>query len=160
MWVKEDLKHLRWFELVIDHARLVACHMLQKGDLLRLGDPLGRHWVLWQEDVGRNADNDGAESQNDKHDPPICYGNCIVADELETEGGECADDLANAHAAVPDAEPQGLLLPRVPLTANEDQAWPNGSFEDAEEDSRDQEGVVIVYSCHGGSRNAPQEYVG
>lgn len=85
--------------------------MLQESDLLRLGDPLGRHWVLWQEDVGRNADNDSTESQDDKHDPPICHGNRIVADELEAEGGERADDLTNSYAAVPDAEPQGLLLP-------------------------------------------------
>lgn len=144
---------------MIDHAGLVACHMLQKSDLLRLGDPLGRHWVFWQEHVGRNADNDSAESQDDKHDPPICYGNCAVANELEAEGSECADNLTNSYAAVPDAEPQGLLLPGVPLTANEDQARPNGSFEDTEEDSRDQESVVIVYSCYGSGRNAPQEYI-
>lgn len=134
--------------------------MLQKSDLLQLRDPLRRHRILRQEDVRRNADNDSADPQDDKHDPPICYGNCIVANKLEAEGSECADDLTNSYAAVPDAEPQGLLLPRVPLTANENQARSNGSFEDTEEDPRDQESVVIVYSCYGSSRNPPQEYIG
>lgn len=96
---------------MVYHTGLVARHMLQKSNLLRLRDPLGCHWVLWQEDVGRNADNDSAESQDDKHDPPICYGNSIVAHKLEAERSECADDLTNSHAAVPDAEPQGLFLP-------------------------------------------------
>lgn len=79
---------------------------------------------------------------------------------LEAEGDDASNDLAYAEAAVPETESGGLLGLGVPLTTDEHEAGCDGCFKDAEEDARDEQGVIVEGGGGAGRGNAPEEDVG
>lgn len=78
---------------------------------------------------------------------------------LEAVGSSTSKDLAKPKAEVPEGKSRGLLRLCVPLAADQQKRGANGGFEDANENSRDQQGLVVVRGCTACSRNTPESDV-
>lgn len=116
--------------------------MLQESDFLSIGQPLGLHRGVGDEEQNADADENGDDTEGDEHDAPASEAG--AGDVLEAVGDGAADDLAEAQSEVPEGEARGGLGLGVVLAADEHEGGTDGGLEDAEEDAGHEEGLVVV----------------
>lgn len=116
--------------MLVADSRLVDGYMLQQHDFFRLGQEARFHRSIWQEKECDEADDDSDQSKDDEHDLPTRESR--IFDLLEAIGHDASDDLTHTEAGIPDTKSRRLLGFGVPLTADENEARCDGSFEDAE----------------------------
>lgn len=143
--------------MLVADSSLIDGYMLQQHDFLGLGQEACRHRSIWQEKERDETDDDGDQAEDNEHDFPSRISR--IFDLLETIGYDASNDLTHAEAGIPNTESRRCLGFGVPLVADEDKARCNGSFEDAQEYPRCQQGSIIMCSCSASSRNAPQNHV-
>lgn len=129
--------------------------MLQQSNLLVVRKPGGLHGSVRQEEEGRETNDNSDTSQDDKHDTPASEASA-GGDMLEAVRNGTTKDLAQAQAEIPEREARSLLRFCIPLAANEHQRRPNSCLEDTQEDTRDEQRLVVVSSGTASSGNAPE----
>jgi hypothetical protein len=142
--------------IVLDTS-LVDTDVLQKSSLLGITEPLRFHGGVWKDEEGGQSNQSSRKADEHEHGLPCVEA--LVCDVLEHKGYKASDDLSKPETGIPHRESRGLLSLGVVLTADQHQAWGDSSLENSEEDTCDEERVVVESSGSCCTRDSPEENV-
>lgn len=152
--IHKSLKNLLGAELAALNTSLVDANMLQQSNLLLVRQPTSLHGGVGKEEESSETDHDGDEAENNKHGAPPSKRSSR-AHMLEAIRNETTNNLAKTQTQVPKRKTRGLLGLGVPLAADEHQGRTNCSLKDTEEDTGDEEGLVVVGGGTTSGRDTP-----
>lgn len=153
--IKDGLANLLEAELLGRDASLVDGDVLEKGELLDIRKPFSLHRSVGQEkDDGKTSD-DGNAAEDYKHGAPSRQSG-IGSNMLEAIRDSTTQNLAETETKVPKREARSLLRLCVPVAANEHEGRTNSGLKHAEEDARDEQGLVVVRGSTAGGSNTPE----
>lgn len=102
-----------YLEMLVFNTCLVVLQPLHRNPLLSLVQKLGRHWGIGHENKDDNTPNTTQGTDDEKFVSPRSQSTFDVADaiaEKSTKGN------TGSVSRIPEADLQGLLFPRIPLS--------------------------------------------
>lgn len=153
--VAYSLPDLFYVKVTAPHPGLVDADVVQKGDLLAVGQPLCLHRRVGQEEEGQCASNGRDQPENKEHDAPALEG--WILDMLEAKGDQTTQDLCHPQTDIPQRESGRRFAFGVVLTAQQHQRRTNRRLKDAEEDASDQKSGIVTGARTGRRSNPPEK---